>query len=221
MDYNESDFLQLSGIQHFVYCKRQWALIHIEQQWKENLHTVQGNIFHQNAHDGFLREMRGDTVITRGLPVFSKSLGINGVCDVVEFKKAQDGIHITGLNGSWVPVLVEYKKGKPKQNECDVLQLAAQAVCLEEMLVCTIEKGYIFYGETRHRTEVQIDEEIRDKLKKITIEMHQYADRQHTPKVRIGSKCRQCSLHDICMPVLCKVQSAKKYISQRLCEDEQ
>ncbi len=166
MDYNESDFLQLSGIQHFVYCKRQWALIHIEQQWKENLHTVQGNIFHQNAHDGFLREKRGDTVITRGLPVFSKSLGINGVCDVVEFKKAQDGIHITGLNGSWVPVLVEYKKGKPKQNECDVLQLAAQAVCLEEMLVCTIEKGYIFYGETRHRTEVQIDEEIRDKLKK-------------------------------------------------------
>lgn len=220
MDYSEEDFLSLAGIQHFVFCRRQWALIHIEQQWKENIHTMQGNIFHENAHNGTGKETRKDTVITRGLPVFSHSLGISGICDVVEFQKDKDGIEIAGLDGKWAAVPIEYKKGKPKADDCDILQLAAQAVCLEEMLLCHIERGFLFYGETRHRTEVKIDSRIRQQLRAVTEEMHDYYAKKYTPKVKTAARCRQCSLNEICMPVLCGDKSAKKYISRRMKETQ-
>lgn len=86
-EYREDEFLMLSGIQHFSFCRRQWALIHIEQQWKENYFTIDGNIMHENAHDGTFQEKRGNVLITRGMPVFSRTLGVSGVCDVVEFQK--------------------------------------------------------------------------------------------------------------------------------------
>ncbi len=213
--------MSLAGVQHFAFCRRQWALIHIEQQWNENLRTIEGHIFHENAHNGLEREVRGNTMIIRAMPVFSKNLGINGICDVVEFKKDNKGVNISGTDGKWLPIPVEYKKGKPKSDDTDALQLAAQAVCLEEMLLCKIEKGYLYYGETRHRTEVIIDDNIRKELFSITEEMHKLYNRMYTPKIKISKRCNACSLKEICLPILCKDKSAREYIKMRLRETEE
>lgn len=143
----------LSGIQHYAFCPRQWALIHIEQQWEENYFTVMGNIMHENAHDRDFVEKRKNIVITRGMPVFSRTLGVRGDCDIVEFRPDKAGIPLKGREGTYQPVPVEYKRGKPKEHDADVLQLCAQAMCLEEMLVCAVPKGFLYYGETRRRLE--------------------------------------------------------------------
>ena len=216
MEYREEDFLMLSGIQHFTFCKRQWALIHIEQQWAENLRTVEGNIMHENAHNGLLREKRGSTVISRGMSVFSRSLGINGVCDVVEFRQCNNGIEIRGLEGRYDVFPVEYKKGKPKENDADILQLTAQAMCLEEMLVCTIEKGYLYYGEQRRRVEVLFTESLREKVRTCCSEMHEMYNQRRTPRVKTSKACNACSLKDICLPKLCRNRSAQKYIKDMI-----
>lgn len=216
MTYSEDNYLLLSGIQHFVFCRRQWALIHIEQQWQENLRTVEGNILHEKAHDGKLSEKRGDRLIIRGLPVVSHRLGITGVCDVVEFISDEGGVTLFGRRGRYQPMPVEYKRGEPKANHCDVLQLCAQAICLEEMLACHIPKGCMYYGETRHRLEVPLDDELRGEVLAITQEMHEMYRRRHTPKVKTGSFCRACSLQELCLPKLCKAPSVSAYIAQRL-----
>ena len=130
--YNEEDFLQLSGIQHFEFCKRQWALAYIELQWQENVRTVEGKILHENAHDPSLKEKRGDTLIVRAMPIHSREMGVSGECDVVEFQKVKEGIHLAGREGLYKAIPIEYKRGKPKTDESDILQVAAQALCLEE-----------------------------------------------------------------------------------------
>lgn len=218
MDYNEEDFLSLSGIQHFVFCRRQWALIHIEQQWQENLRTVEGEILHEKAHDKLLKEKRGDLIISRGMAVFSKSLGINGVCDIVEMHKDNEGVPIFGREGLYKPVPVEYKRGKPKEDDVDILQLTAQAMCLEEMLNCKIEVGYMFYGEINHRLKVEISDNSKKRVEELCKEMHQIYERRYTPKVKTGKRCKACSLASICMPQLCKSISAKDYIERSLKE---
>ena len=126
MEYREEDFLSLSGLQHFSFCRRQWALIHIEQQWQENLRTVEGALLHQKAHGPFVTEKRGDLLISRGMPVFSRSLGVNGVCDVVELRAAPDGVPIAGRDGRYLPMAVEYKRGSPKEDDCDRLHVCCQ-----------------------------------------------------------------------------------------------
>ena len=144
MEYPEDDYLMISGIQHFKFCRRQWALIHIEQQWAENVHTVTGELMHKKAHDPYLTEKRKDTIITRALPVSSRTLGVSGECDIVEFQRVEDGIRLHGHRGLYHVYPVEYKKGKPKETEEDHLQLAAQAMCLEEMFSTDIPEGAIF-----------------------------------------------------------------------------
>lgn len=145
---DDGDFLMLSELQHFCFCHRQWALIHIEQQWSENLRTVDGQLFHRRAHDEQQTERRGDLLITRGLRVVSHRLGVSGICDVVEFHRAEPGITLFGQEGGWQPYPVEYKKGEPNAFGADELQLCGQALCLEEMLACEIPEGSLFYGET-------------------------------------------------------------------------
>lgn len=166
MDYKEEDYLMLSGIQHFAFCRRQWALIHMEQQWDENLRTVEGNLFHKKAHDGHSSEKRKNIIISRGMPVFSREMGVSGICDIVEFHRDDmRGIALQGLAGNYLVCPVEYKKGEPKENDADALQLTAQAMCLEEMLSCSIDKGYLYYGEIRHRIEVVLDEKLRQQVR--------------------------------------------------------
>ena len=141
MTYQEDDFLQLSGLQHFRFCRRQWALIHIEDQWAENFRTTDGAILHANAHNGDLTESRGDLLITRDMRVFSRTLGVSGACDVLEFHRGGTGIPLAGREGLWQPFPVEYKRGRPKEHDADALQLCGQAMCLEEMLCCEIPAG--------------------------------------------------------------------------------
>lgn len=220
MEYREEEFLQLAGIQHFTFCRHQWALIHIEQQWEENLRTVEGNLFHKKAHDGNVTEKRGDCIISRGMPIFSRSLGISGVCDVVEFHRDdKNGVTLFGREGKYCVYPVEYKRGEPKESNVDILQMAAQAMCLEEMLCCNIPKGYLYYGETHRRIEAQIDCALREQVQSSFLEMHDYYERRHTPKVKWNKSCNACSLKEICMPKLLKNKSVKTYISKKIGEE--
>lgn len=216
MEYNEDEYLMISGIQHFTFCRRQWALIHIEQQWAENIHTVVGKLMHKKAHDSVLTERRKDVLITRALPISSKVLGISGECDIVEFHRQDEGVKLHGHRGFYGIYPIEYKKGSPKQSEEDVLQLTAQVMCLEEMFSADIPEGALFYGETRRREEVLITEELKQRVRSMVTEMHQYYNRKYTPKVKYGKYCNACSLKDICMPKLGKAVSVKKYMDQAL-----
>lgn len=218
-EYKEEDYLMLSGIQHFSFCRRQWALIHIEQQWQENFLTVSGNILHEKAHQSDSREKRKDVLITRGMSVCSRTLGISGNCDVVEFHKNNKGVPLHGYEGLYVPVPVEYKKGKPKEHDADVLQLCAQAMCLEEMLVCHVPKGYLYYGETKRRLEILFDTELRENVSKAYEEMHELYRKKYTPKVKTSRSCKSCSLSELCMPKLNKDLSVKTYIQKHITED--
>lgn len=217
-DYNEEDFLALSGIQHFAFCRRQWSLIHIEQAWVDNLLTVEGNILHERAHNNTLAETRGDVIITRGMPVFSRTLGTNGVCDVVEFQRSENGVRLHGRDGLFLPVPVEYKRGKPKEGDEDVLQLAAQAICLAEMLGCEVSEGFLYYGEPSRRTRVAIGEEIKQRVVTAFAEMHELYARRYTPRVKPTKACGNCSLKDLCLPKLLKKRPVTEYLSDRIRE---
>ncbi len=218
--YKEDDFLQLSGIQHFAFCRRQWALAYIELQWQENVRTVEGHLLHENAHDAAIKEKRGDLIVVRAMPVHSKELGISGECDVVEFHKAEDGIPISGREGKYTVIPVEYKRGTPKSNDADALQVAAQALCLEEMLCCDIPYGYVSYGEIRRREKIEFTERLRYKVKDLFAEMHKYYSQRYTPKVKWSKSCNACSLKEICLPVLNKKVSVKKYLDGKMQEEE-
>lgn len=221
MEYPEDNYLMLSGIQHFKFCKRQWALIHIEQQWEENVHTVVGELMHKKAHDPYLVEKRKDLLIARSLPIVSREMGGSGECDVVEFHRCEDGIKLHGHRGTFSVYPIEYKKGKPKLTEEDRLQLVAQALCLEEMFSTNIQEGALFYGETRRREVLEITEDLRQEVRGMFREMHQYFERKYTPKVKYSKACNACSLKEICLPKLGKSGSVKTYIEQMLKEDEE
>lgn len=218
--YSEDDFLMLSGLQHFVFCRRQWALIHIEQQWEENYRTADGQVMHRNVHDRDFHEKRGDTIVTRAMAVSSARLGISGECDVVEFRKSKDGIELFGVEGKYDVIPIEYKRGTPKENSSDIMQLAAQAMCLEEMLCCDISTGYLYYGEIRRRTKVVIDAELRERTEKAIEEMHELYRKQYTPKVKRTKACNACSLKNICLPALFSKKSARDYIENMLGKEE-
>lgn len=219
MEYKEEDYLMLSGIQHFAFCRRQWALTHIEQQWSENEHTVAGELLHKNAHDPYFNETRNDVIVSRSMPIFSRTMGVSGECDIVEFRKVEDGISIYGHRGLYQVYPIEYKKGHPKDTEIDILQLTAQAMCLEEMLSTEIREGAIYYGEIRRRQPITISEDLKRQVRTCFSEMHQLYDRRYTPKVKWSKGCSACSLKDICLPKLGKALSAKGYIHKTIAED--
>lgn len=216
MIYHEEDYLQLSGLQHFIFCRRQWALIHLEQQWAENLLTVQGDILHEKAHNGDSRETRGDLLITRGMKIHSPTLGVSGACDVVEFHRTSDGIPLPEREGLWQAYPVEYKRGKPKENDADRMQLCAQGMCLEEMLCCDVPEGALFYGETRRREMVEFTPALRQKVQEALEEMHMLYRRQYTPKVKPTKNCSGCSLRELCLPKLSRKQSVQTYLKKHL-----
>lgn len=212
MAYNEEDHLMLSGIQHFRFCRRQWALIHIEGLWAENYRTADGSLVHERAHDPSLNETRKDTIITRGVNVFSHTLGISGQCDIVEYHRCEAGIALSGREGLWVPFPVEYKRGSPREDDADKLQLCAEAMCLEETLCCKISQGAIYYNEIRRRVLIDLDFELREKVRGITSEMHDLYQKRYTPKSKPTKACNACSLRDICLPGLAKNKSVAEYI---------
>ncbi len=219
MNYQEEDFILLSGIQHFVFCKRQWCLIHIEQQWSENYLTTVGNLFHSRAHDEVFQELRGDTLTVRGLRISSSSLGISGQCDIVEFKRNLDShVKLKKYEGTWDIFPVEYKSGKSKLIDADRYQVVAQAICLEEMFNCTISQGYLYYGKTHHREVVKIND-YREFVIKCYDSMHKLLKVGRNTNASYSAKCKACSLFDICMPKIKKKTSLTEYFESMYKDD--
>lgn len=202
----------MSGLQHFKFCRRRWAMIHIEQQWAENYRTVDGALMHKNAHDKGMRESRGDLLITRGMNVFSAVLGVSGECDVLEFHRGDEGIPLEGKDGLWQPYPVEYKRGEHNPKSGDTLQLCGQAMCLEEMLCCTIPEGALYYGEARRRMVISFTDELRQEVRGNLSEMHDLYRRGHTPKVKPSKSCNACSMKELCLPKLMRKRSVVDYL---------
>ena len=204
MSYLEDDFIMLSALQHYIFCPRQCSLIHIEQVWAENRFTAEGRIMHDKVHEEG-SESRGSVRIERALALRSLRLGLSGMADVVEFHRQADG--------SWMPFPVEYKRGKPKPDESDAVQLCAQAMCLEEMLGVRISEGAIFYGKTRHRHDVKFDEALRGATEEIARKTHELIEAGITPKPVYEKKCESCSLFELCLP---KTVERKKSVERYL-----
>lgn len=217
--YTEDEMLQLSGIQHFVFCPRQWALIHIEQVWSDNTLTAEGSLLHENVDNPFVRETNGSQTITlRGFRLASPRLGLSGIADAVEIYPYADApkTKTALLNSKMYDAMpVEYKRGKPKTTDCDRMQVAAQAIILEEMLGIKITKGAIFYWETRHREHFDISDQLKQKTIETAVEMHDTFDRGALPKAAKKNHCKRCSLLDHCLPSL-KGRSAAKYLSESI-----
>lgn len=209
MTYTEDDLIALSALQHLVFCERQCALIHIEQVWTENRFTAEGRIMHERVHEEG-EESRGKVRIARGVSLRSLRLGLIGKADVVEFHRTE--------GGKWRPFPVEHKRGKPKPDECDKVQLCAQALCLEEMLGTEVPSGALFYGRTRHRLDVGFDEVLRNETEKAAGQLHKLIRSGVTPKpVYNTKKCKSCSLMDRCLPqVFRKKRSVRDYLTQIL-----
>ncbi len=207
---NSDDLIMISALQHYAVCPRQCALIHVEQIWTESGRTAEGRIMHERVHDES-RESRGDVRIEYGVALRSLRLGLIGKADVVEFHRQPDG--------SWLPFPVEYKRGKPKADDCDKVQLCAQAICLEEMLAVVIPEGALFYGQTRHRLDVVFDDALRGETEETARRAHELIESGATPKPVYAKRCDSCSLVAECLPkTIEKRRSVKSYLTRILGE---
>jgi CRISPR-associated exonuclease Cas4 len=206
MSYTEEDLIPISALQHLMFCKRQCALIHIEQLWDENVLTAEGRIMHERVHE-VDSESRRDVRIERGVPLRAMKLGLIGKADVVEFHRIE--------TNKWLPFPVEYKRGKPKVDQSDKVQLCAQAICLEEMLDVAIPNGAIFYGKTRRRLDVSFDKELRQETEEAAQAVHELLVSGATPDPAYTKKCERCSLIDRCLPKLIqKKPSVRRYLEK-------
>ncbi len=214
--------LMLSGIQHFAFCQRQWALIHLEQQWDENHLTIQGNWMHERVDKPHYHTRRHDCITLRALPLSSASLGLYGRADVVEMHAAEGSSNATThpkYEGWWHLMPVEYKRGKPKRSPIDELQLCAQAICLEEMHHIHIPYAALYYGETRHRDEVELSESLRSLTEQTAYNMHEIYRSRQTPIARYEKKCNSCSLYEVCQPRITHASRRSSDYLQQLYED--
>lgn len=220
--YTEDEMLMLSGIQHYMFCPRQWALIHIEQQWAENRLTTEGQLLHKNVDNPFYRQKNGDTITLRSLHIASKRLGLYGITDAVELipsDSPEDSITHNRYPGYWKPYPVEYKRGHSKPDERDEVQLAAQAMCLEEMYGINIPYGALYYDEVKHRETIAISDGLRKTTQQCAKQMHDIFKSGIMPKPVKASHCRNCSLKDICMPEMSDCTQVKTYLNNNLYED--
>jgi len=206
--FPEDQLVPISALQHWLYCPRQCALIHLEQAWAENRFTAEGRVLHEKAHEG-RDETRAGVRIARGMAVRSLELGLSGQCDVVEFHPG----------GTILPV--EYKRGKPKAHRADEVQICAQAMCLEEMFDLTegrIEVGHLFYGTPRRRSEVLLDGPLRELVRETAASVDEMKRLTITPLAEYESKrCDACSLIDLCLPRSMRFRlGAKAWIQRSL-----
>lgn len=200
--YDETDFIQLSALQHYAYCPRQCALIHLEMAWNENLYTAEGRLLHDTAHS-VRTETRGECRVSTGLQLRSRIHGISGTADIVEFHRQDD---------VWLPFPVEYKRGRPKKHDSDRIQLCMQALCLEEMLSVAVPGGALFYGKTRRREEILFTEALRTAAVNMAQETHMLLRGTVLPAPTSDERCAGCSLHDICLPELTTARPASVYL---------
>ncbi|MDL2268193.1 CRISPR-associated protein Cas4 [Desulfovibrio sp. OttesenSCG-928-G15] len=205
--YAEADCVALSALRHFRVCPRQCALIHLEQIWEENVFTAEGRLLHEKADSGKV-ETRGDLKTVTGLPIRSLELGVSGRADVVEFHRRE---------GVWYPFPVEYKRGRPKVTDVDTIQLCAQAMCLEEMLGQPVLEGALFYGKTRRRLVVTLNDALRKATREVAAGVHMLIERGITPPPVADEHCASCSLQEQCLPLpLAKRGKASRYLRSLL-----
>ena len=215
--YSESDLLMLSALQHLAFCERQCCLIHVEQAWSENRLTAEGRILHERVHEQET-ESRGDVIIVRGLKLRSLRLGLSGIADVVEFHKVEEGtgVRLPDKKGFWRVYPVEYKRGRPKKDGSDEIQLCGQAFCLEEMTGAEIESGALYYGSQHKRHEVMFTEELRNTTEAMAKRLHELVAAAVTPKAIYEKKCENCSLIDVCLPEAGGIKKVEKYLEEVL-----
>lgn len=191
---DDEALIPISALQHYLYCPRQCALIHVEQLWAESQHTAEGRLLHDKADKPKMERRKGVRTVT-AMPLAQPLLGINGVADVVEFHMGDGALER--------PYPVEYKRGRPKAHQADEVQLCAQALCLEHMLNCQIPEGALYYGETRRRTVVPFDEALRTVTCQTIEATRAMVASGHTPSATYSAKlCDNCSLLDLCQPRL-------------------
>jgi CRISPR-associated exonuclease Cas4 len=219
MTYSEDDLLPISALQHLVFCPRQWALIHLEGVWTDNVLTAEGSLLHEHAHSDE-SESRGDVRISRALRLRSLRLGLVGQADVVEFHRSPDsqhGVSLPALAGLWIPWIVEYKHGRPKIGHEDEIQLCAQALCLEEMLCVDIPQSSFFYGQPRRRQDTLLTPELRAETEQWVAELHAFNTAAVTPEPEYSVRCRSCSLEQHCLPrAVGRHRSVNEYIRRQL-----
>jgi CRISPR-associated exonuclease Cas4 len=211
MHYPEDDLIMISALQHIAFCERQCALIHIEQIWSESGLTAEGHIMHERVHEQD-RKSRESVRIEYGLPLRSLRLGLIGKADVVEFHRIS--------KDTWQPFPVEYKRGKPKLDHCDMIQLCAQTMCLEEMLNVSVPNGAIFYGRTRRRLDVTFDDALRKETEEAAKKAHQLIASGKTPPPVYEKRCKSCSLIGDCLPKKIEKRSSVKRYLQRMTTEE-
>lgn len=208
MSSENPPIIMLSALQHYMFCPRQCALIHLEGVWRESYLTASGRTLHERV-DRQASQSRREVHQATALCLFSNRLGLTGVADMVEFQKVakaddEDGrtvaTELPGRNGFWKPFPVEYKRGKPKSHQADEVQLCAQALCLEEMLDVVIPRGALFYGETRHRVEVEFDSVLRGLTETVVENARDMLQSRVTPPPIFSKACNSCSLIDDCRP---------------------
>lgn len=211
------DFIQINGIQHFVFCKRQWALIQLEQAWDENEDTILGQHIHRNVDDEYYHEKRKGRIYVRSMPIVSYDMMISGIADMVEYKKDSEGVNVSNYKGRWKPYVIEYKKGKPKRDDSDISQLVAQVMCIEEMASQRINESAIYYKSTNKRVIVDITDDRRDRVRSIVLEMHECIKNKQTPKAEFCKKCQRCSLKELCVPRLTgRKKSVVNYLNEKV-----
>lgn len=190
-DAVEEDLIPLSALQHYLYCPRQCALIHVEQLWAENRFTAEGRVLHEQAHTPAAGRRRGVRTLT-AVPIRSFRLGVAGVADVIELR--DEGARCR-------PFPLDYKRGKPKAHRADEVQLCAQAMALEEMFATEVPEGALFYGETRRRFPVRFDAELRRLTAEVAASARAMITGGRTPSpVYERRKCETCSLIEECRP---------------------
>lgn len=206
---DDDDSIPISALQHYLYCPRQWALIHLERVWTENVQTAQGRLLHQRSDEPAAGQRHGVRTLT-ALSLRHAELGLVGVADVVEIRPAPDG--------KTVVFPIEYKRGRPKSHRADDVQLCAQALCLEAMMNVDIEEGAIFYGQTRHRHSVVFDQELRQLTTGVIADIREKIRQKQTPIIAYDAgRCTHCSLIDDCQPMwLNRKQSVADWLLQQL-----
>lgn len=209
------DKIQISGIQHYLYCKRRWALLYIENIWQDNFLTLDGDRVHEKAHNQNIKESRKDKFIERGVYISSEKYNLSGQCDVIEYIKDNNGIQLKNKKGLWIIVPVEYKHGDGSSLDVDKYQLFAQILCLEEIFQCSIKYGCLYYKKTNKRISVDFNDFEREKIISIINEINLLLKENKTPKIKYSSKkCKNCSLLEKCNPKILDTKSINKYLEE-------
>ena len=222
--YSEEDLLPISALSHLVFCERRAALVMLEGLWEDNVFTAEGNLLHEQTHRDSGWSRPGSRLV-RGLWICSYKLGLYGRADVIEFPTpddSRDGFSAANaVKSPWQPLLIEYKRGRLRRETSFEVQLCAQAMCLEEMLGIRVEAGMIYYGKTRRRLEVQLDDDLREKTIGAALRLHQLMASGETPRAVFRPKCRYCSLIDICLPTaMSPKKSVRRYLREAIAGDE-